>query len=43
MIEGKEEAILKTVIEEFGGTIIYVIAGGGMLGIFVYLLELLLA
>lgn len=33
---------MKSVIEEFGGAVIYVIAGGGMLGIFVYLLEVLL-
>ena len=29
--------------EEFGGAVIYVIAGGSMLGIFVYLLERLLS
>ena len=33
---------MKHIVEEFGGTVIYVIAGGGMLGIFVYLLEVLL-
>ena len=33
---------MKRVIEEFGGAVIYVIAGVGMLGIFVYLLEVLL-
>lgn len=30
---------MRTVIEEFGGAVIYAIAGGGMLGIFIYLLE----
>lgn len=34
--------MMKHIVEEFGGSIIYVIAGGGMLGIFVYLLEMLL-
>lgn len=34
---------MKTVIEEFGGAVVYVIAGGGMLGIFMYLLETLLS
>lgn len=34
---------MKTVIEEFGGAVVYVIAGGGMLGIFLYLLETLLS
>lgn len=33
---------MKMVIEEFGGAVIYVIAGSGMLGIFIYLLETLL-
>lgn len=33
---------MKHAIEEFGGAIIYVLAGGSMLGIFVYLLETLL-
>lgn len=33
---------MKIVIEEFGGAVIYVIAGGGVLGIFIYLLETLL-
>ncbi len=33
---------MKGVIEEFGGAVIYVLAGGSMLGIFVYLLEQLL-
>lgn len=33
---------MKHIIEEFGGTVIYVIAGGGMLGIFAYLLEMLM-
>jgi len=33
---------LKQVIEEFGGAVIYTIAGGSMLGIFAYLLERLL-
>lgn len=33
---------MKSIVEEFGGAIIYAIAGGGVLGIFVYLLELLL-
>lgn len=33
---------MKYVVEEFGGAIIYALAGGGMLGIFVYLLDLLL-
>lgn len=34
--------MMKHIVEEFGGSVIYVIAGGGMLGIFVYLLEVLL-
>lgn len=33
---------MKHIVEEFGGAVIYVIAGGGMLGIFVHLLEVLL-
>lgn len=33
---------MKHAIEEFGGAIIYALAGGSMLGIFVYLLEILL-
>lgn len=33
---------MKGVIEEFGGAVIYTLAGGGMLGIFVYLLDRLL-
>jgi hypothetical protein len=31
---------MKTIFEEFGGTIVYVIAGGGVLGIFGYILSL---
>lgn len=34
---------MKHVMEEFGGAVLYTIAGGSMLGIFVYLLERLLA
>lgn len=34
---------MKLVLEEFGGAVIYVIAGGGILGIFIYLLETLLS
>lgn len=37
-----EEDRMKGVIEEFGGAVIYALAGGSMLGIFVYLLEQLL-
>lgn len=33
---------MRIVIEEFGGAVVYAIAGGGMLGIFIYLLESLL-
>lgn len=33
---------MRSIIEEFGGATVYVIAGGGMLGIFAYLLEILL-
>lgn len=33
---------MKQVVEEFGGALLYIIAGGSMLGIFVYLLENLL-
>jgi hypothetical protein len=33
--------MMKHIVEEFGGSIIYVIAGGSMLGIFAYLLEML--
>ncbi len=33
---------MKHVIEEFGGSIIYTIAGGSVLGALVYLLEKLL-
>lgn len=33
---------MKQAIEEFGGAVIYTIAGGSMLGVFVYLLEQLL-
>ena len=33
---------MNRVIEEFGGTVIFAFAGGGMLGIFIYLLERLL-
>lgn len=33
---------MKGVIEEFGGAVIYALAGGGILGIFVYLLDRLL-
>lgn len=34
---------MKHVIEEFGGAVLYAITGGSILGIFVYLLERLLA
>lgn len=34
---------MKLVLEEFGGAVIYVIAGSGILGIFIYLLETLLS
>lgn len=34
---------MKRVVEEFGGAIIFALAGSGMLGIFVYLLEKLLS
>lgn len=33
---------MKSIIEEFAGSVIYVIAGGSMLGIFMFLLERLL-
>jgi hypothetical protein len=33
---------MKQVLEEFGGALIYSIAGGSMLGLFLYLLEKLL-
>ncbi|EOT24210.1 hypothetical protein C805_02422 [Eubacterium sp. 14-2] len=29
---------MRTVLEEFGGSIVYVIAGGGFVGIFCYIL-----
>lgn len=33
---------MKQIMEEFGGTVVYVIAGGSIIGIFVWLLEKLL-
>jgi len=33
---------MKQVLEEFGGALVYSIAGGSMLGLFLYLLEKLL-
>ncbi len=34
---------MKHVMEEFGGSLLYILAGGSMMGIFVYLMEKLLA
>lgn len=33
---------MKLIFEEFGGTVVYVIAGGGFLGIFGYLLSMVI-
>lgn len=32
---------MKIILEEFGGAVIYIIAGGGFLGIFGYLLSVI--
>lgn len=31
---------MKVILEEFGGAVVYVIAGGGFLGIFCYVLSM---
>lgn len=33
---------MKTILEEFGGAVIYIIAGGGFVGIFCYMLNLVM-
>ena len=36
------EKKMKHIMEEFGGALLYAVAGGSMLGIFVYLIQRLL-